>query len=129
MSLSSPRITRLLRKGAMWRLCRQLSKLMTPPQKFSSVSTSLAILLIRWLLLMMSWHQDPVETVSESLQVIGICLLVHLGDFDALDYLDDKVFLSRGYDATTHFQTTSADVFDLYKRVSSSEARENSVGS
>jgi len=32
---------------------------------------------------------------------------------------DDKVFLSRGYDATTHFQTTSADVFDLYKRVSS----------
>lgn len=29
----------------------------------------------------------------------------------------DKVFVSRSYDATTHFESTVDDVFDLYKRI------------
>jgi Rab GDP dissociation inhibitor len=29
----------------------------------------------------------------------------------------DQVFVSRSYDATTHFETTVDDVFDLYKRI------------
>ena len=33
------------------------------------------------------------------------------------DGKDDQVFVSKSYDATTHFETTVDDVFDLYKRI------------
>ncbi len=29
----------------------------------------------------------------------------------------DKCFISKGYDATTHFETTVDDVLDLYTRI------------
>ena len=29
----------------------------------------------------------------------------------------DKCFISKGYDATTHFETTVEDVLDMYKRI------------
>lgn len=35
----------------------------------------------------------------------------------ATDGRTDKVFVSRSYDATTHFESTVDDVFDLYKRI------------
>jgi Rab GDP dissociation inhibitor len=37
------------------------------------------------------------------------------------DGQEDKVFVSRSYDATTHFETTVDDVFDLYKRIFAKE--------
>ena len=33
------------------------------------------------------------------------------------DGTDDRCFISASYDATSHFETTSDDVLDLYKRV------------
>ncbi len=29
----------------------------------------------------------------------------------------DKAFISKGYDATTHFETTVDDVLDMYRRI------------
>lgn len=29
----------------------------------------------------------------------------------------DKCFISKGYDATTHFETTVEDVLEMYKRI------------
>lgn len=33
----------------------------------------------------------------------------------------DKVFISKSYDATSHFETTTDDVRDLYRRVAGEE--------
>ena len=35
----------------------------------------------------------------------------------ASDGKDDRCFVTRSYDATTHFETTVDDVFDVYKRI------------
>eukprot|EP00163_Fabomonas_tropica_P015705 TRINITY_DN28531_c0_g1_i1.p1 TRINITY_DN28531_c0_g1~~TRINITY_DN28531_c0_g1_i1.p1 ORF type:complete len:452 (+),score=158.55 TRINITY_DN28531_c0_g1_i1:33-1358(+) len=37
------------------------------------------------------------------------------------DGTKDKVFISKSYDATSHFETTSADVLDIYKRITGEE--------
>lgn len=37
------------------------------------------------------------------------------------DGTKDKVFISRSYDATSHFETTADDVLDLWKRISGKE--------
>ena len=34
----------------------------------------------------------------------------------------DKAFLSKGYDATSHFETEIADVLSLYERITGKEA-------
>ena len=31
--------------------------------------------------------------------------------------VSDKCFISKGYDATSHFETTVEDVLDMYKRI------------
>eukprot|EP00951_Prasinocladus_malaysianus_P022108 scaffold184497_cov41-Prasinocladus_malaysianus.AAC.1 len=33
------------------------------------------------------------------------------------DCQKDKCFISKGYDATTHFETTVDDVLDMYTRI------------
>ncbi len=33
----------------------------------------------------------------------------------------DAAFISKGYDPTTHFETTVEDVLDLYKRITGKE--------
>jgi Rab GDP dissociation inhibitor len=33
----------------------------------------------------------------------------------------DKAFISKGYDATSHFETEIADVLDMYRRITGRE--------
>jgi len=33
----------------------------------------------------------------------------------------DKCFISKGYDATSHFETTVEDVLEMYKRITGKE--------
>ena len=35
--------------------------------------------------------------------------------------LSSQVFISKSYDATTHFETTCSDVLDLYRRIMGEE--------
>ena len=37
------------------------------------------------------------------------------------DGTQDKIFVSKSYDATSHFQTVTADVRDIYKRVTGND--------
>ncbi|KAJ2770776.1 Rab GDP dissociation inhibitor alpha, partial [Coemansia nantahalensis] len=39
----------------------------------------------------------------------------------AADGTADNVFISRSYDATSHFETVYADVRDLYRRITGQE--------
>ena len=36
---------------------------------------------------------------------------------------DDGIFISRSYDATSHFETTCSDVMDIYKRITGNELK------
>merc|ERR1719498_94100 len=60
----------------------------------------------------------------------GIRLLGRLiARFDSVSYLEepladgsaDKCYMSNSYDATSHFETTSVDVLDMYKRITGEE--------
>jgi len=37
------------------------------------------------------------------------------------DGTKDKCFISKSYDSTSHFETTSSDVLDIYKRITGKE--------
>ena len=37
--------------------------------------------------------------------------------------LSDGCYISKGYDATTHFESTEDDVLDLYRRITGARAR------
>jgi Rab GDP dissociation inhibitor len=36
-------------------------------------------------------------------------------------HLRDKAYISKGYDATTHFETTVEDVLSLYRRITGAD--------
>lgn len=40
---------------------------------------------------------------------------------DTLVFICAQVFISRSYDATTHFETTCDDIKDIYKRMTGTE--------
>ena len=42
--------------------------------------------------------------------------------------LSSQVFISKSYDATTHFETTCSDVLDLYRRIMGEEFDFSKVG-
>lgn len=62
-------------------------------------------------------------SASWVLQVLGLCLHHHtLTCSSALLLLaccplSDKCFISKGYDATSHFETTVEDVLSMYRRI------------
>lgn len=70
---------------------------------------------------------DPIGELKH-----GIDLLGPVDErFDAVSDLyeptgdgsSDNVFISRSYDATSHFETTCADVLDLYRRITGTELK------
>lgn len=53
---------------------------------------------------------DPTPCLIRFIQIADICEPLQDGS-------QDKVFVSKSYDATSHFETVCDDVKDLYKRV------------
>jgi Rab GDP dissociation inhibitor len=39
------------------------------------------------------------------------------------DGKSDQIFISRSYDATSHFETVCADVKDIYKRITGNDLK------
>jgi Rab GDP dissociation inhibitor len=64
---------------------------------------------------------DPYAELAPGVALLGSILesFVVVEDLfePKADGRDDQVFVSRSYDATTHFETTVDDVFDLYRRI------------
>lgn len=64
---------------------------------------------------------DPEKEVQPGLALLGSIdqKFVSISDQYApiVEKEKDNIFISRSYDATTHFETTCADILDIYKRI------------
>jgi len=64
---------------------------------------------------------DPQREIEVGLRMLGAIdeMFVNVCDVFApvSDGVNDGAFISTGYDATTHFETTMRDVMDIYKRI------------
>lgn len=64
---------------------------------------------------------DPHAELAPGLALLGESRESFLSIDDVYEPIDDgrkdRVYVSRSYDATTHFETTVDDVFDMYKRI------------
>ncbi|KAJ3364640.1 Rab GDP dissociation inhibitor alpha [Allomyces javanicus] len=64
---------------------------------------------------------DPNAEIEPALNLLGSIadMFVSIVDLHepVADGADDHVYVSKSYDATSHFETVCDDVFDLYKRV------------
>jgi Rab GDP dissociation inhibitor len=65
--------------------------------------------------------EDPLKELKPGLDLLGPIAEQFVSVVDTYEPLSDgtkdKVFISSSYDATSHFETTCLDVFDLYKRI------------
>jgi|ERR1712112_635406 len=63
---------------------------------------------------------NPEAEIQPGLQLLGPVKQKFLQVCDTFDPLDDgtaaQLFISKSYDATSHFQSTCADVLDIFKR-------------
>jgi len=68
---------------------------------------------------------NPEAEIKAGLDLLGAVEEKFIGVSDVFvplaDGTADKVFVSKSYDATTHFQTVTADVRDIYKRLTGKE--------
>jgi Rab GDP dissociation inhibitor len=64
---------------------------------------------------------DPHKELAPALEIIGETLekiYIVKDTFDPLaDGKSDSVYISTSYDATSHFETASLDILDIYKRI------------
>ncbi|XP_064613589.1 rab GDP dissociation inhibitor alpha-like [Liolophura sinensis] len=64
---------------------------------------------------------DPTKELRPGLDLLGTIREQFISEQDLLEPLDDgtenQLFISKSYDASSHFETTCTDVLDLYKRV------------
>jgi len=64
---------------------------------------------------------DPLKELKPALDLLGPIAEQFVSIVDTFEPLadgtQDKVFISSSYDATSHFETTCHDVFDIYKRI------------
>jgi len=64
---------------------------------------------------------NPEAELAPGLEILQPILKKFVKVQDVMEPVDDgkesQVFISRGYDATTHFETTCSDVKDIYKRI------------
>ncbi|KAJ3327901.1 Rab GDP dissociation inhibitor alpha, partial [Blyttiomyces sp. JEL0837] len=71
--------------------------------------------------------EDPEKEVEAGVALLGPILekFIHVDDiFEPVsDGIEEQVFISKSYDATSHFETVCADVKDIYKRVTGSELK------
>jgi hypothetical protein len=61
------------------------------------------------------WHLFPLAQPNHSTYAVE--LANHAAWFLLSCCHSDGCFISKGYDATTHFETTVDDVLDMYKRI------------
>lgn len=64
---------------------------------------------------------NPEAELAPGLALLGVIDEKFVEVYDIYEPLEDgskdKCFISKGYDATTHFETTIQDVLDMYKRI------------
>lgn len=64
---------------------------------------------------------EPVKELKPALDLLGPIAEQFVSIVDSYEPVEDgtkdKVFISKSYDATSHFETTCQDVLDLYKRI------------
>ncbi|KAG0914920.1 hypothetical protein G6F33_003809 [Rhizopus arrhizus] len=65
--------------------------------------------------------QDPAKEIDEGLKLLGPVkdMFVHVSPLEEPieDGTKDKVYISRSYDATSHFETVCEDVHDIWRRI------------
>jgi len=65
--------------------------------------------------------QEPLKELKPGLDLLGPIAEQFVSVVDTYeptaDGTKDKVFISSSYDATSHFETTCLDIFDMYKRI------------
>jgi len=68
---------------------------------------------------------NPVAECQPALNLLGAILEQFVSISDTYEPLNDgrenKIFISKTFDATSHFETTCHDVMDIYKRVTGKE--------
>ena len=68
---------------------------------------------------------NPEAEIKPGLDLLGTVMEKFVKVSDVYEPLDDgtesKIFVSKSYDATSHFDTTCQDVLDMYKRVTGAE--------
>jgi Rab GDP dissociation inhibitor len=76
-----------------------------------------------WFVAMVSTNVEtanPEEEIRPGLQLLGSIKqkFVTVSDYfePTESGIDSQIFISKGYDATTHFETTCLDVLDIFKR-------------
>jgi len=64
---------------------------------------------------------DPLKELKPALDLLGPVQEQFVSIVDTYEPVEDgtkdKVFISKSYDATSHFETTCQDVLDMYKRI------------
>jgi len=64
---------------------------------------------------------EPIKELKPALDLLGPIAEQFVSVVDTYEPVEDgtkdKVFISKSYDATSHFETTCQDVLDLYKRI------------
>eukprot|EP00026_Physarum_polycephalum_P008542 Phypoly_transcript_08630.p1 GENE.Phypoly_transcript_08630~~Phypoly_transcript_08630.p1 ORF type:complete len:445 (+),score=62.99 Phypoly_transcript_08630:90-1424(+) len=65
--------------------------------------------------------EEPLKELKPGLDLLGPIAEQFVSVVDTFepvsDGAKDKVFISTSYDATSHFETTCLDIFDMYKRI------------
>jgi len=68
---------------------------------------------------------DPAAELQPALALLGTIDEKFVSVSDIMEPLDDgresKIFISKSYDATSHFETTIDDVADMYRRITGKE--------
>jgi len=68
---------------------------------------------------------DPVKELEPALALLGAIDEKFVSVSDIMEPKDDgresKIFISKSYDATSHFETTVDDVIDMYRRITGKE--------
>jgi len=64
---------------------------------------------------------NPQAELKPGVELLGAVDEIFYDEYDMMDPTDDgradKCFVSRSYDPSSHFETTSDDVLDLYERI------------
>ncbi|KAJ2557198.1 Rab GDP dissociation inhibitor alpha, partial [Coemansia sp. RSA 1836] len=64
---------------------------------------------------------DPKNEIAAALKLLGPIEQIFVSDSDVYEPMTDgtktNAFISRSYDATSHFETVYADVKDMYRRI------------
>jgi len=72
-----------------------------------------------------SHPEDPIKELEPAMKLIGPTQQVFLSVCDTCEPIEDgtkdRLFISKSYDATSHFETTVDDVLDMYRRITGKE--------